>query len=93
MLRWMTDILQLLIAEREKLDRAIAALGGSGVKRRGRPPGSKNAVVTANGASPAPARKKRVFTAAQRKQQAQRMKAFWAAKKKAAKRASKTVTA
>jgi len=36
-------------------------------------------------ASGAPARKKRTFTAAQRKQQAERMKKYWASKKKAAK--------
>jgi hypothetical protein len=39
--------------------------------------------VTAVADSPAPARKKRTFTAAQRKEQAARMKKYWAAKKKA----------
>ena len=34
-------ILALLIAERDKLNRAIEALSGP-AKRRGRPPGSKN---------------------------------------------------
>jgi hypothetical protein len=62
-------IIALLIAERDKLNVAIEALQGS--KRRGRPAGS-----------PTPKRKKRVFTAAQRKQQANRMKAYWAAKNK-----------
>jgi len=85
----MTDaVIQLLIAEREKIDRAIVALGGG--KKRGRPrkddtppawvtsgtmPKAVTAVVT---------RKKRTFTAAQRKEQAQRMKKYWAAKRKAA---------
>jgi len=80
------DILSLLIAERQKLDRAIEALQGP-TKRRGRPP--KNSL---NGASPiatfepteAPKKKHRKFSAAQRKQQGERMKAYWAAKKKAA---------
>src|ERR1700733_8828600 len=36
------EIVQLLIAERDKLDRAIQALGGITEKRRGRPPGSTN---------------------------------------------------
>jgi hypothetical protein len=33
------QILALLIAEREKLNRTIEALGGTSGKRRGRPPG------------------------------------------------------
>jgi hypothetical protein len=79
------DIVALLLAERDKLNRAIEALQGP-PKRRGRPP--KNGFVTS--AVPiettAPARKKRIFSAAQRKEQAERMKAFWAAKKSAAKK-------
>jgi hypothetical protein len=70
-------ILTLLIAERDKLNKAIEALS-SPIKRRGRPP--KNTAATT---APAPATKKRTFTAAQRRQQAARMKAYWAAKKKA----------
>ena len=69
-------ILALLVAERDKLNRAIEALQGA--KRRGRPP--KNPLALA--ISAAPARKKRTFSAAQRKQQAARMKAYWAAKRK-----------
>jgi hypothetical protein len=75
-------IVALLIAERDKLNRAIEALQGP-LKRRGRPP--KNALATAATSVPepaAPARKKRTFTAAQRKEQAARMKRYWAAKKK-----------
>ena len=53
-------ILALLIAERDKLNQAIAAL--SGVKRRGRPP--KNPLA----AAAAPKRRgRRTFTAARRK--------------------------
>jgi hypothetical protein len=80
------QIVALLLAERDKLSRAIEALQGP--KRRGRPPKNLLAVAT-----PAPAkRKRRRFTAAQRKAQGARMKAFWAAKKKAeAKSQPKTV--
>jgi len=72
-------IVALLIQERDKLNRAIELLQGE--KRRGRP--RKNPAVpimTENGH-----RKVRTFSAAQRKKQAARMKAYWAAKKKAAK--------
>jgi len=78
------DIVALLIAERDRLSRAIEVLQGP-TKRRGRPP--KSAVPTvAAPTSPAPAvpaKKKRTFSAAQRKEQAARMKKYWAAKKKA----------
>jgi hypothetical protein len=77
-------ILSLLISERDKLNRAIEALGEP-VKRRGRPP--KNTfVVTSNAAEPS---KRRTFTPAQRRKQAARMKAFWTAKRKAAGRTAK----
>jgi len=73
-------ILTLLIQERDKLNRAIEVLQGA--KRRGRPPKNPRATVapSENGN-----RKKRTFSAAQRKKQAARMKAYWAAKKRAAK--------
>src|SRR3954468_20437491 len=73
-------IIALLIAERDKLSRAIEALQG-GAKRRGRPPKAM-AKATAPVAS-VPKRKRR--SAAQRKAQAERMKAYWAAKRKKAK--------
>jgi hypothetical protein len=84
-------ILGLLIAERDKLNRAIEALQGP-TKRMGRPP--KNSLATPTSEEPAqPAKKRhRKFTAAQRKQQAERMKAFWAAKK-AANKPKKTAKA
>jgi hypothetical protein len=76
-------ILTLLIAERDKLNRAIEALQGP-TKRRGRPP--KNAAV-ASPATTAPAKhKRRTMSAAQRNAQGQRMKAYWAAKRKEAKK-------
>jgi hypothetical protein len=80
--RMPTDhIVALLIAERDRLNAAIEILQGP-IKRRGRPPGSKNSVS----AAPAtPTKRGRTFTAAQRKAQATRMKKYWAAKKKASK--------
>jgi hypothetical protein len=91
------QIVTLLISERDKLTRAIEALQGP-TKRRGRPP--KNPLAVATSAAPASAkRKKRTFTAAQRKQQGERMKAYWAAKKnagakpKAGRKAKKTAEA
>jgi hypothetical protein len=79
------QILALLIAERNKLDQALAALQGP-THRRGRLPRNVSA------SAPAPSRKgRRTFTPAQRKQQADRMRAFWAAKRAAeAKSQSKT---
>jgi hypothetical protein len=79
------QILALLIAERDELNRTIEVLQGP-TKRRGRPPKNPSTTATPVGtAEPAqPAKKKRrKFTAAQLKQQADRMKAVWAAKKKA----------
>ena len=72
------QILALLIQERDRLNQAIEALQGP-VKRRGRPPKSASSIV-APGVSVG--RKKRAFTAAQRKRQAERMRAYWAAKRK-----------
>jgi hypothetical protein len=80
-------ILVLLIAERDKINRAIEALG-AGVKRRGRPPGSgvkrNEAVAEPVGKT---ARKKRTFSAEQREAARKRAKAMWAKRKKAAKKA------
>ena len=84
-------ILGLLIVERDKLNKAIEALQGP-TKRMGRPP--KNPLAAPTSEAPAqPAKKRhRKFTAAQRKQQAERMKAFWAAKKASAKSQSKAAS-
>ena len=71
------QILTLLISERDKLNRAIEALQGS-AKRRGRPP--KAVAGTTAPIASTPKRKRR--SAAQRKAQADRMKAYWAAKRK-----------
>jgi hypothetical protein len=72
-------IIALLIAERDKLNRAIEALQGP-AKRRGRPP---KAVAALAADASTPKRKRR--NPAQRKAQAERMKAYWAAKRKKAK--------
>ena len=79
-------ILSLLIAERDRLNVAINALtGGAGVKRRGRPPKNPTGVATVtNSAAPSVKRSGRKFSAAQRKQQAERMRAYWAKRKKGA---------
>jgi hypothetical protein len=74
------QILGILIAERDKLSRAIEALQGP-IKRRGRPP--KAAV---NGLQTAPVfteRKRKPRTAAQRKAQSEKMKKYWAQRRKA----------
>ena len=83
------QILQMLIAERDRLNVAIEALGGgTTTKRRGRPPKDQslaNAPAWVTGNKPERKKHSRVFTVAQRKQQALRMKKYWAAKKRAAK--------
>lgn len=71
-------ILSLLIAERNKLNKAIEALGGT----TGEPSGPSKV-----SAAPAPAkvvRKRKPLTAAQKKAHSERMKAFWAARRKKA---------
>jgi len=76
-------ILALLVAERDKLNRAVDALGGIGTKRRGRP--RKNLLgeaVAALAPPPVRAKKHHMRSPAARKAQAQRMKAYWAKRKK-----------
>jgi hypothetical protein len=76
------EIVALLIQERDRLNAAIAALQGP-LKRRGRPPRNAAAPATVAPTASAPASKKRIKrTVAQRKAQAERMKQYWAAKKK-----------
>jgi hypothetical protein len=81
-------IVALLTAERDKLNKAIAALsGGVMAKRRGRPLQSAIAAVSPVTAV-APKKHGRTFSAAQRKAASERMRTRWAAKKagKAAKK-------
>jgi hypothetical protein len=74
------QIVSLLVSERDRLSRAIEALGG-GARRRGRPPKNDRALT----ASQPRKRKRKPMTAAQRKAHSTRMKAFWAKRRKAAK--------
>ena len=82
----LTDqIVSLLIAERDKLSRAIEALQGP-TKRRGRPP--KNALSAVSAVTPSatpdkPKAKKRArtFNEEQRAAAGERMRARWAAKR------------
>jgi len=76
-------ILSLLIIERDKLNKAIEALGGA-TKPASSP--SKSSEPPA----PAPAkvvRKRKALSAAQKKAHSERMKAFWAARRKKAAKA------
>jgi hypothetical protein len=76
------QIVALLIAERDRLARAIEALQGS-VKRRGRPPGLSRKGVTAPKIAPIPAaqpvRHKRKLSAAGREAIADAARKRWAA--------------
>ena len=82
-------IVAMLVAERDKLNRAIEALQGP-ARRRGRPPKNPLAAAVAGLAAPAPTpKKKRVFSEAQRKAAAERMRKRWAAKKAAEPKKSK----
>jgi hypothetical protein len=73
-------IIGLLIAERDKLNKAIDALGGA-TKHVSSP--SKSSVAPATAPAPAKAvRKRKALSAAQKKAHSERMKAFWAARRK-----------
>jgi hypothetical protein len=70
------QIVALLVAERDRLNRAIEALGGSAQRR----PKLASAPAAA-----APKKKRKAMSAAQRKAHSERMRAFWAARRKKAK--------
>ena len=76
------DVLSLLIAERDRLNQAIAVLQGDASvpsrKRRGRPLGSKNSKPDAGKT----AKKTRKFSPAARKAASERMKKYWAQRRK-----------
>jgi hypothetical protein len=79
-------ILSLLIVERDKLTKAIEALGGATTPVSSP---SKASVAPAPVPVPAPApakavRKRKALTPAQKKAHSERMKAFWAARRKKA---------
>ena len=78
----MTDVRQLLIQERDRLNRAIDILQTE-PKRRGRKPGSVSA------SAPKAAAKRRgrpKMTPAARKAVSERMKKYWAARRRADKK-------
>jgi hypothetical protein len=82
----MDNIIQLLIAERDRLTRAIDALQSTSA-RRGRPPGSGRKPGPKPGLRPGPKPGRRGMSAAARKAQSERMKAYWAARRRAKARA------
>lgn len=78
----MKDVLQILIAERDRINRAIAVLQEGpvsspepGKRPVGRPKGS--------GKKAAKKRGRRTFTEEARKAQSEKMKAYWAARRRA----------
>jgi hypothetical protein len=77
------QIVSALIAERDRLTRAIEALQGP-TKRRGRPPKNPFGIPVVPTAAPAPTTNghKRGMSAAARKAQSRRMKAYWAKRKR-----------
>lgn len=77
-------IVALLISERDKLNRAIEALGAP-AKRRGRPPkqaGNEPTAATGISAGTAQPAGKRGWSAAAKKAQAEKMKAYWAKRRR-----------
>ena len=74
------DIIALLIAERDKLNRAIEALQGP-IKKRGRPPKTLS-TAAAPMIAPIARKKRKGLSSAVRKTQSGRMQAYWAAKRK-----------
>lgn len=84
----MKDVLEILIAERDRINRAIAVLQGDatataapGKRPVGRPKGS--------GKKAAKKRGRRTFTDEARRAQSEKMKAYWAARRKAKEKAAK----
>ncbi|MGA2214974.1 MAG: hypothetical protein ABSH31_16995 [Bryobacteraceae bacterium] len=76
-------IVALLVAERDRISRAIEALQGT--KRRGRPPKNPLAALVAPATLATPKKRRGGMSAAARKAQSERMKAQWAKRRKQAK--------
>jgi hypothetical protein len=74
----------MLIEERDKLNRAIEALGGTATKRKGRPPKNAEDAVGAVATAHVPATPHHMRSAAGRKAQSRRMKLYWQKRKKSA---------
>jgi len=70
------QILSLLISERDRLNTAIAALQGPA--KRGRPPKNPRTSIAKKPAS----RKRRAMSATQKKAASERMKKYWANRRK-----------
>jgi hypothetical protein len=68
------QVLALLIAERDRLNRAIEVLQPT--RRRGRPPKSHEIAIAG-----IPKRKRKAMSANQRKAHSERMRRYWAARK------------
>jgi len=73
-------IVALLVAERDKITRAIEALEGA--KRRGRPPKNPLAALVDGTGVAAPKKRRGGMNEAARKAQSERMKAYWAKRRK-----------
>ena len=85
-----SEALRILIAERDRINKAIELLQGDGQeapRRRGRPPGSKNKNAVKKKA--AKKRGRREMSAAEKEAVSQRMKAYWAARRKGKKKGKK----
>ena len=76
----MTDVLTLLIQERDRLSRAIEILQ-SEPKRRGRKPGSAATAATA-AAAPKKRLRRRKMSPAARRAVSERMTKYWAGRRK-----------
>jgi hypothetical protein len=73
-----TDILTLLVDERERLNRAIEALQGSTNRKRRPARNSPNSAAVATSTT----NHRRGMSAAARKAQSERMKAYWTKRRK-----------
>jgi hypothetical protein len=76
-------IVQLLIQERDRLNRAIEALSGSTGKRRGRPPKNPLIGLPVAAIPEATAKKRKPFSAATKRKMKAAQKKRWAAIKAA----------
>lgn len=76
-------ILTLLIAERDKLNRAIEVLQGT-KRRPGRPRKNPEAVLLPSLTSPPTDGRRRGMSVTARQEQSKRMKAYWQKRRKAA---------
>jgi hypothetical protein len=87
------EALQDAMAAFARVKAAVSSQASSGTAKH--PPGKpKKPDATTSPATPKPeGRRKRSFSAAQREQQAERMKAYWAAKKKTAAKPQPTAAA